>query len=79
MLAECGGDHHKLMEQVDEHEKASGRKVIPAPPPAPLARNDPQPPPAARRRRRPGSSDVECPCPCCAIASSPMLGPKPKA
>jgi hypothetical protein len=32
MLAECGGDHRKLMEQVDEHERASGRKVIPAPP-----------------------------------------------
>jgi hypothetical protein len=35
MLAECGGDHHKLMEQVDEHEMASGRKVIPAPPATP--------------------------------------------
>lgn len=35
MLAECGGDHHKLMEQVDEHERASGRRVIPAPPPTP--------------------------------------------
>ncbi len=35
MLAECGGDHRKLMEQVDEHERASGRKVIPAPPAAP--------------------------------------------
>jgi hypothetical protein len=35
MLAECGGDHHKLMEQVRERERASGRKVIPAPPPAP--------------------------------------------
>ncbi|MGO8751364.1 MAG: hypothetical protein ACLQNE_35910 [Thermoguttaceae bacterium] len=33
MLAECGGDHHKLMEQVDEREKASGRKVIFPPPP----------------------------------------------
>ena len=35
MLAECGGDHHKLMQQVDEHERASCRKVIPAPPPGP--------------------------------------------
>ncbi len=33
MLAECGGDHRKLMEQVDEHERASGRKIIPVPPP----------------------------------------------
>jgi hypothetical protein len=41
MLAECGGDHHKLMEQVDEHEKASGRKVIPAPPPAPAGAKRP--------------------------------------
>ncbi len=32
MLAECGGDHRKLMEQVIEHQRASGRKVIPAPP-----------------------------------------------
>jgi hypothetical protein len=32
MLAECGGDHHKLMEQVRERQRASGRKVIPAPP-----------------------------------------------
>ncbi len=31
MLAECGGDHHKLMEQVRERQRASGRKVIPAP------------------------------------------------
>jgi hypothetical protein len=34
MLAECGGDHHKLMEKVREHERTSGRRVIPAPPPA---------------------------------------------
>jgi hypothetical protein len=39
MLAECGGDHHKLMEQVRERERASGRKVIPAPPAA-LTRKD---------------------------------------
>jgi hypothetical protein len=35
MLAECGGDHHKLLEQVRERERASGRKVIPAPPVTP--------------------------------------------
>ncbi len=51
MLAECGGDHHKLMEQGDERERASGRKVIPAPPaalagakqPAAAAGNEAQP------------------------------------
>ena len=31
MLAECGGDHHKLMERVRERQRASGRKVIAAP------------------------------------------------
>jgi hypothetical protein len=35
MLAECGGDHHKLMEQVRERERTSGRKVIPPPPATP--------------------------------------------
>jgi len=35
MLADCGGDHRKLMEQVDERERASDRKVIPAPPAMP--------------------------------------------
>lgn len=35
MLAECGGDHQKLMEQVRERERASGRKVIPPPPATP--------------------------------------------
>ncbi len=35
MLAECGGDHRKLMEQVLEHQRASGRRIIPAPPPPP--------------------------------------------
>jgi hypothetical protein len=35
MLAECGGDHHKLMEQVCERQWASGRRVIPAPPATP--------------------------------------------
>lgn len=32
MLAECGGDYEKFMEQVRERQRASGRKVIPAPP-----------------------------------------------
>jgi hypothetical protein len=33
MLADCGGDHRKLMEQVRARERASDRQVIPAPPP----------------------------------------------
>ena len=33
MLADCDGDHRKLMEQVRAREKASDRKVIAAPPP----------------------------------------------
>jgi hypothetical protein len=37
MLAECGGDHHKLMEQVRERERASGREVIPVPAVTPVA------------------------------------------
>jgi hypothetical protein len=32
MLAECGGDHHKLMEGVRERQRASSRKVILVPP-----------------------------------------------
>lgn len=39
MLAECGGDHRKLMEQVRAREKASDRKVIAAPPPPIDAKN----------------------------------------
>jgi hypothetical protein len=39
MLAECGGDHRKLMEQVRAREVASDRRVIPAPPP-PLRETD---------------------------------------
>jgi len=31
MLAECGGDHQKLMQHVRERQKASARKVLPAP------------------------------------------------
>jgi hypothetical protein len=40
MLAECGGDHRKLMERVDAHEKASGRRVIPVPPATPRKAKD---------------------------------------
>lgn len=32
MLAECGGDFRKLMEQVAERQRASGRRVIQVPP-----------------------------------------------
>lgn len=31
MLADCGGDHQKLMEEVRERQKSSGRKIIAAP------------------------------------------------
>ena len=31
MLAECGGDHAKLMEQVRQRENASDRRVIAVP------------------------------------------------
>jgi hypothetical protein len=47
MLAECGGDHHKLMEQVDEHERTSGRKIIPVPPVTPARTTDPTPVPGS--------------------------------
>ncbi len=43
MLAECGGDHRKLMERVDEHERASGRTVIPPPPAARSGAEQPTP------------------------------------
>jgi hypothetical protein len=33
MLADHGGDHRKLIEQVRARERASDRRVIPAPPP----------------------------------------------
>lgn len=39
MLADCGGDHRKLMEQVRARERAADRKVVPAPPSP--ARNTP--------------------------------------
>lgn len=32
MLADCGGDHRKLMEQVRARECAPGRQLIAAPP-----------------------------------------------
>ena len=54
MLAECGGNHHKLMEQVRERERASGRKVIPAPPPPPGAKQ-----PAAFRIASPRLANPE--------------------
>jgi hypothetical protein len=41
MLAECGGDYAKFLEEVRERQRASGRKVI-APPPAPPARTEEQ-------------------------------------
>ncbi|MCH8046785.1 MAG: hypothetical protein IID44_24040 [Planctomycetes bacterium] len=31
MLADCGGDHDKLMREVGERQRASGRKIIKAP------------------------------------------------
>ncbi len=31
MLAECGGDHRKLMESVGRRQELSGRKIIRAP------------------------------------------------
>jgi len=31
MLADCDGDHQKLMQRVRERQKASGRKTISAP------------------------------------------------
>ena len=31
MLADCDGDHQKLMQQVRERQRASGRKIISAP------------------------------------------------
>ena len=33
MLADCGGDHRRLMEKVRARERASDRQVIEAPPP----------------------------------------------
>ncbi len=39
MLADCGGDHRKLMEQVRARERISDRQVIHAPPP-PLQRRE---------------------------------------
>ena len=35
MLADCDGDHQKLMQQVRERQKSSRRKIIPAPSPTP--------------------------------------------
>jgi len=33
MLADCGGDHQKMMEQVRERQRASPRKIISSPSP----------------------------------------------
>ena len=41
MLAECGGDHHKLMEEVRQHQKMSDRAIIMAPPAILLKKADP--------------------------------------
>lgn len=57
MLAECGGDHHKLMEQVDEHERAeraAGRKVIPVPPATPARTKESVPVPGGAARATAG-------------------------
>lgn len=46
MLAECGGDHQKLMEKVREHEKMSalaGRTIIPVPQALPREKAGPRP------------------------------------
>ena len=43
MLAECGGDHRKLMEKVREHEKTSGRTLIPVPKSIPREKAIPRP------------------------------------
>jgi hypothetical protein len=31
MVADCGGDHLKLMQDVREHQKKTGRRIISAP------------------------------------------------
>ena len=35
MLADCDGDHKKLMQQVHERQRSSGRQIISAPSAAP--------------------------------------------
>jgi hypothetical protein len=42
MLADCGGDHSRLMQQIRAHEAASDRQVIAAPPPPVEARSTEQ-------------------------------------
>lgn len=32
MVAKLGGDHRKLMERIREHQRATARRIIPAPP-----------------------------------------------
>jgi hypothetical protein len=41
MLAECGEDYQKFMEQLRERQRASGRKVIPPPPVTPAKATEP--------------------------------------
>ena len=41
MLADCGGDFHKLMENVRQHQKASGRTIIQAPAATPREKTSP--------------------------------------
>jgi hypothetical protein len=42
MLADCDGDHRRLMEQIRAHEAASDRQVIAPPPPPVEARSTEQ-------------------------------------
>ncbi len=49
MLADCGGDHRKLMEQVRAREESADRKVIVAPPAPSVARSTEQSDAAERR------------------------------
>ncbi len=53
MLAECGDDYQKFMEQLRERQRGSGRKVIPAPPPA-MPAATPEPRVVVLEPRKPG-------------------------
>ena len=52
MLAECGEDYQKFMERLRERQRASGRKVIPAPPATPGTK-EPVTAPRASDRHKP--------------------------
>jgi hypothetical protein len=41
MLADCGGDHEKLMQLVRDRQKASSRKILSAPTSPPAANMPP--------------------------------------